>query len=333
MQKLKNKKTGLFLAIVVILLVTGIVIFVEKYSQSIKDSIEVVAKEKHEFYEPEYNSDFIKNVNVVEIQNPNIKNTYQFAFMSDLQASIIDENELDEQIRESLIQRNSMFYTDNDSSQVKNIFNEMVSYANNKNVNALLFSGDIIDSPSDSNFRFLKENLKNLKVPYLYALGNHDWSFAWDYHTQNAKKVQYPKFKDIVDDVQVTYLEYEDLIILAINDSENAISEEAVNKIKKILDKQKPTIVMLHVPIGTEYISAEALRIRNQLYTIGTGGVTPTESTQKALDMILSDKYQVFYVLAGHVHFSIQDNLNEKIVEYVTAPAFAGEFNVIKINN
>jgi DNA repair exonuclease SbcCD nuclease subunit len=253
--------------------------------------------------------------------------------MADLQASIIDANEEDEQIRESLIQRNSMFYSDNDSSQVKNIFNEIINYSNLKNANALLLGGDIIDSPSDSNLKFLKENLGNLKIPYLYALGNHDWSFAWDYHTENAKQIQYPKFAEIVDDVQVSYLEYEDLIILAINDSEDLIEEESVEKIKNVLDKQKPTIVMLHVPLSTEYISSEAIRIRNRVSAIGDGGITPTDSTKQALDMILSDEYQVFHVIAGHVHFEINDSLTEKITENVTAPAYEGAINVIKINN
>jgi DNA repair exonuclease SbcCD nuclease subunit len=226
-----------------------------------------------------------------------------------------------------------MFYADNDSSQVRNIFNEIINYSNNKNATALLLGGDIIDSPSDSNFRFLKENLNNLKIPYLYTLGNHDWSFGWDYHTQNAKNVQYPKFEEIMDDVQVSYLEYKDCIVLAINDSEDSISEESVEKIKNVLDKQKPTIVMLHVPISTEYISKEAIRIRNRVSAIGESGIKPTDVTKEAIDMILSDEYQVFYVISAHVHFAIQDSLNERIVETVTAPAYEGKINLININN
>jgi Icc-related predicted phosphoesterase len=325
----------LVLVIILLLFLALCIIFIKAEN---KNSVATVATLDenliiNEFYDPEYNENYIKNINVINLTNSNIKNSYQFVYMADLQASIIDENETDELIRTNLIQRNSMFYADNDSSQVRNIFNEIINYSNNKNATALLLGGDIIDSPSDSNFRFLKENLNNLKIPYLYALGNHDWSFGWDYHTQNAKNVQYPKFEEIMDDVQVSYLEYKDCIVLAINDSEDSISEESVEKIKNVLDKQKPTIVMLHVPISTEYISSEAIRIRNRISAIGEGGITPTESTQKALDMILSNEYQVFYVIAGHVHFAIEDNLNEKIVENVTAPAYEGVINVIKINN
>lgn len=214
------------------------------------------------------------------------------------------------------------------------IFNEIVEYTNNKNANALLLGGDIIDSPSNSNFDLLRKNLNDkLKVNYLYTLGNHDWSFSWDYHTKNAEEMYYPKFKEFMDDVNVSYLEYKDLIILAINDSKNQIEEEAVEKIKKILEKNKPTIVMLHVPISTKYLSEEVVRIRNRVSTIGENGIEPNNSTKDAIDLILSDKYKVFYVLSGHFHFAIQDNLNEKIVEIVSSPAYTGEINLIKINN
>jgi Icc-related predicted phosphoesterase len=285
------------------------------------------------FYEPEYNTDYITEVNNIELTNDEVKNKYQFVFVSDLQASIINENEPDEQIRNSLAERNTVFYLTNDNTKVENIFKEAINYTNNKNANALLLGGDIIDSPADSNFQFLRENLNNLKVPYLYALGNHDWSFAWDYHTKNAEEQQYPKFTEFMDDVQVSYLEYEDLIILAINDSKDQIDEEALSKIKMVLEKQKPTIVMMHVPIATEYIAEEAMRIRNRVSAIGEDGVKPNDTTQKAIDMILSDEYKVFHILAGHVHFDMNDSINERINENICSPAYAGEISVIKINN
>ena len=49
--------------------------------------------------------------------------------------------------------------------------------------------------------------------------------------------------------------------------------------------------------------------------------------------MILSKEYNVFYVLSGHVHFSIRDTLENGIPEEVSAPAYEGVINLIKINN
>ena len=284
------------------------------------------------FYEPEYNEEYIKNINTINLKNSEIKNKYQFVYISDLHLSVTNDNEKDEKIKQSLYDRNKNFYPDEDSTIAKNTFSEIVKYTNNKNADALLLDGDIIDAPADSSIEVLRENLNNLKVDYLYTLGNHDWSFAWDYHTENARNVQIPKFKEFINDTDVSYLEYEDLIVLAINSSTDQIEENSLDKIKKVLEKNKPTIVMMHVPISTPELAEASLKLRNRVSAVGEGGIEPTEATQKAIEMILSDKYKVFYVLAAHVHIHMEADLNERIHEYVTDAAYNGTINVVEIN-
>ena len=291
-------------------------------------------KKRKEYFNPDYNRELITNIKNIEIFNEDIKNKYQFTYISDLHLSIIDQTEKDEQIKKSLEERNISFAELNvNKISSEKIFPEIIKYSNNKNVDALLLGGDIIDSPSNSNLEFLRYNLKNYKKDYLYTLGNHDWSFAWDYHTDAAREKFYPKFSEFMDDVQVSYLEYEDLIIVAINNSDNQINEEATEKIKKILEKQKPTIVMMHVPLSTQYIADEAMKIRNRISVIGEHGIQPTETTQKAIDLILSEKYKVFHIISGHVHFYITDEINKRIIQDVSAPAYEGAINLIRINN
>ena len=287
------------------------------------------------YYSPQYNSNYITGINIINIVNKDIKNKYQFVFLSDLHASILDENEKDEQIKKFLIERRNLFASSNPNNcSVEEIFEEIINYTNNSKADALLLSGDIIDSPANSNINFLRQNLKNLKTKYLYTLGNHDWSFAWEYHTQETKETFRPKFNEFMDNLEVSYLEYKDLIILAIDDSTNQISESSLEKIKNILEKNKPTIVMLHVPINTEYIKEETLKIRNRVSSIGGSGIKIEESIQKAIDMILSEKYKVFYIISGHIHINLQDKIGAKnIPEVISAPAYEGKINLIKINN
>ena len=101
-----------------------------------------------------YNKELISDINVIEIQNSNIKNNYKFVFLSDLHASIINENEEDEIIRNSLVQRRELFINENRNKvSAEEIFPEIIKYTNNINANALLLGGDIIDSPAESNFK------------------------------------------------------------------------------------------------------------------------------------------------------------------------------------
>ena len=87
------------------------------------------------------------------------------------------------------------------------------------------------------------------------------------------------------------------------------------------------------LPISTQKIAEEGIRIRDRVSAIGDYGIEPNENSQEIMNLILSDEYDVFYILAGHTHFEIKDNLNERIVEEVSAPAFQGVVNVIKIDN
>ena len=308
-----------------ILIISAIFIIVMR-NYNISKKQQKISKEnqEHVFYEPEYNSEYIKNINTISLENDAIKNKYQFVYFSDLHISQVNENEPNEQIKSNLYERNKGFWGDEDSTLSRNTFKEIINYTNNKNANALLLNGDIVDSPADSSMAVLRENLNNLKVDYLYMLGNHDWSFLWDYHTENTKKEQLPKFKEFMDDTDVSYLEYEDLIILAINDSTDQIPESSLSKIKKVLEKKKPTIVMMHVPISTPSIATKSEEVRNRVSAVGNGGIEPTESTRMAIDMILSDEYKVFYVLGAHIHFHLEDNLNENVHEYITDTGFNG---------
>ena len=53
----------------------------------------------------------------------------------------------------------------------------------------------------------------------------------------------------------------------------------------------------------------------------------------KAFEMILSEKYKVFYILAGHVHIQMEADLNDRVHEFVTEASYFGNINVVKINN
>lgn len=322
----------ILLVIIILLILVFIYTEIKIYREN-KNPLEEVVESENSFHEIGYNPKYIKKIVNINITNDDIKNKYQFVYMSDLHLSVVNNEESDEQIKQDIYDRNKAFYGDENSTIAKNTLKEIIDYTNKRNVNALLLGGDIIDSPSDSSISFLRESLNNLKTDYLYTLGNHDWSFGWDYHTENARNTQIPKFEEFMEDTDVSYLEYEDLIILAINSSTAQIEEQSLDKIREVLEKKKPTIVMMHVPISTPKIAEMSKILRNnRVSAVGEGGIEPTEATQKAIDMILSDEYKVFYILGAHVHVCMEDDLTEKVHEYITEASFNGAINVINVN-
>ena len=119
-KKNQSKKIIILVIIVVLLVILGSIIFRKNVSDS-----ETVAKK--EYYDAEYNSEYI-NVNTIEIENLDINNEYQFVFIADLQASILDENEEDEQIRVSLENRRNHFLSLNANGTTPElIFSEIIN--------------------------------------------------------------------------------------------------------------------------------------------------------------------------------------------------------------
>ena len=284
-----------------------------------------------EFFDPEYDTNVIRNVYTFNLSNKDIKSKYQFVFLSDLHLSVMNDKEKNEDIKKHLEERHALFTWDDVTSEI--ILKEVVKYTNNKNANALLLGGDIVDSPAESNLNFLRDSLKELKTDYLYTFGNHDWTFLWDYQSEETEKKYVPKFKEFMDDTDVSYIEYKDLIVLAINDGKEKIEKDSLRKIKKVLDKKKPTIVMMHIPMATEKLIEENKDKRERMSLLGDGAVELDENTRDAFKLITSNKYKVFYILAGHVHVKMEDRINDRIYEIVTPPAYERNINLIKINN
>jgi len=308
-------------------------------------------KQENKYYndDVQYNSETISKIKEINIQKENIKNKYQFIAITDSHISIEDENESDLKIKETLTDRKNLYINSNifqKSSDV--IFSDVLEYAENRNVDSILMLGDIIDTPADSNLSFLKNELNELETSFLYTFGNHDWTYSWEYQTKETAQKYKPKIlelmkiaeskveknyvKDIYIDSEVSYIEYSDLVVLAVDDGTNQITETAIPKIEMALNKNKPTLVMMHIPVATDYITSQTMAKRGASYSIGEKGVKPHNSTKKALDIILNN-LNVFYIVSGHTHFEIEDVINERIPILVASPLYEGAITLIKINN
>lgn len=115
MERKLNKKRVILVALIFISAICGVsVYFIQKglqkpINQEAKVDNKNILKSSGVYYDPEYNSEYITNINEINIENKEIKNSYQFVYMADLQASIIDENEENEELKEALITRHNDF--------------------------------------------------------------------------------------------------------------------------------------------------------------------------------------------------------------------------------
>lgn len=287
--------------------------------------------------------DFAQKAIVVD----GLQKDYEVWFFADSHIIIQDGEDLDE-IQTYSAERKPIFTNEKgiDSSQILVQFVEM---ANEQKPDIVLFGGDILDSPSEANIAFLKSELEKLAIPYLFVMGNHDWTYPWEYMTEEGKAKYRPLLdnimygndypvqeenseKNLIPNVKsssyYSIAEFEDIVFLAVDDSSNQVAEEAVEGIEQAYASGKPIILIQHVPFSTEQLIAKAKENWANPVTIGMqvhGGIAPNAVSADLFSKVFDDESQIKAVLAGHVHFAYEEQISDSTVEIVTDAAFKGK--------
>ena len=215
----------------------------------------------------------------------------------------------------------------------------MFGYADEIGADMLLLTGDIIDFPSELNMSLMYDSIKALKTPTLFTLGNHDWCFADDYLTPSAAATYIPMFNKMTvgepaDDMFVRYVEYDEFMIVAVDNSADYVTASTVEKFLALCEKGKPIILMLHVPLHVDSLVADSTKVWGK--DLGMGGDTGVcawnEDVQRFYHAVAEDENSpVVAVFAGHVHFTHEDVLPNGITQYITNTAYTGDCRVITV--
>ena len=258
-----------------------------------------------------------------KIHIPQLKQDYEIWFLADSHIIVEDGGE-DEQTKAYAAERKPGFLHESGvSSDV--IFSQFIDRANEQKPDLILFGGDIIDFPSEVNVAFLKNELERLEVPYVMTYGNHDWTFPWEYMTEEGKAKYRPMLEEVMTD---NYLELNDLVVVTLDNSSNQLEPESLAVLEQAYEKNKPVILLQHVPLSTEELIAKAKENWANPVTLGMqvhGGIAPNDVSKKLWDMTYEDDSLIKAVLAGHVHFAYEEALSEDTVEIITDAAFKGK--------
>lgn len=216
-----------------------------------------------------------------------------------------------------------------------NQLKEWIKLCNKTRFDALLLGGDIIDFGDNSNIKFIRQNLKKLKIPYLYARGNHD-----GFNVLSKKRLQIRNTKELAKaflnkDLNCGYIDYGDFIVCHINDALNYVPEVALNEFKKVYKKKKPIILVCHVPLCTENnttLKKITKEIRGEERLIGPNlEFKMDNTTKKFYELVTKKDSNVWCVLAGHLHFHHEDKLTNRTYQYVNGCATFGEGYIIRV--
>ncbi|MBQ8231628.1 MAG: metallophosphoesterase [Lachnospiraceae bacterium] len=270
-----------------------------------------------------------KHIVKEEIFLPGLEEEYDLLFLTDTHVVVMSEEDTTRE-KASAGERKEQFQNE-EGVYSEQQFGDWMDYAKEMQPDAVLLGGDIIDSPSAGNVAFLEMELGKLQVPYLYTPGNHDWTYEWDYMTENAVEEYLPRLEQFMNDSPALQsLDVGELRIIAVDNSTNQVAEGILEEYEKLLQTEQKVIVMLHVPLITQSVLTQAKEVWESPVVLGGGnygGIYPNETSQKFLELTTAADSPVELVLAGHVHFYDKDYIDgeKKVLQIVGAAGYQGQ--------
>lgn len=281
------------------------------------------------------NTESTDNIAWEVIEIPGLIEEYEFLYITDAHLILLDGTETEE-IKQHALERMAGFTHDN-AFPIEEQFDMWLEEAGNEQVDALLLGGDTLDFPSEANINYLVERLTSLGFPYMYTPGNHDWTYPWEYMTEYSKENYLSSLEPYMQsNTAIQQMEFDEFIIVAVDNSTNQIAPEALETYKEILQKGKPVIVMLHVPLLTQSVLTKAKEVWSSGVVLGGGnygGIYPDEASTEFINLTTAEDSPVVAVLAGHVHFYDKDMINENIVQLVGDAGYKGQAMWIRVTS
>lgn len=206
---------------------------------------------------------------------------------------------------------------------------------------ALVFTGDIADSPSRANLELLASMLEGRR--YLYTFGNHDY-YTYDSDCGNADDREH--FLDdflrfLPCDPTMDSLQVGGVNLVALDDSLAQFSALQLEFLKAEAAKGSPILLFLHLPVYSPTFVPQAYEWWDSSMCVGTPadvlvahGETDPKMRAEAETLLMLDYIReeplIKAIFASHLHFSDEANVLGK-PQFVNKPCYLGSAREILI--
>ena len=206
---------------------------------------------------------------------------------------------------------------------------------------ALVMTGDIVDSPSPANLQVLAGMLEGRR--YLYTFGNHDY---YTYDSDSGKAEDRERFLDeflrfLPCDPTMDAMEVGGLNLITLDDSLAQFSELQLEFLKAEIAKGLPILLFLHLPVYSPTFVPQAYEWWESSMSVGTpqevldanGETDPKMPAQPAtlavLDLIREEPL-IKAIFASHLHFADEAEVLGK-PQFVSEPCYLNSVREIVI--
>ena len=210
----------------------------------------------------------------------------------------------------------------------------LFDYATEIGADGMFLTGDLIDFPSEKNIALLYNNVNRFSGQSIFCLGNHDWNYSDDYMTGNSATVNRPLFNDLTGgDPYISYVEYDEFLVVAIDNSSDAVTQETVDKFLALYEKNKPIILLLHVPFHVDTLESDVKSVWGRNITMGPGAMGSDWSSVIQLynAVCVAEDTPVVAVFSGHIHMNHEDVFPNGVPQYITSTGYTGDCRVVTV--
>lgn len=275
-----------------------------------------------------------ETTNEIVIEIEGLDKEYNYFLLNDTHLFIGDD-EINPEYNDLIVSRINEFSLDGYASSQN--FDKWVSGVG-KDYDGIILNADIIDQKSYANMAHVKNVLSKAKVPYMYLMSDHDLATEWTIVSDDYQA----KIDEINEEMgfgKAYYtFEEEGFIILGISYSWMSISESTLNDIKNIFAKNKPVIIISHVPydsVVSSEISDKSRELKGDrvlLWGIGNDNFYyPNEYMTEYLNMVMAENSPVVAVVGAHLHTDLSTMLTDRIPEYLTGTGYSGVRTDLKL--
>ncbi len=211
-------------------------------------------------------------------------------------------------------------------------------YAREVGADLILMTGDLMDFPSDANIARLGAFIENSPVPVLYVTGNHDWSYADDYHTPHAAEVHKPRIYGLSGTTAGTFVrETEHIIFVAVDNGLERIPADAPTVYAEAHARArasgKALILTMHIPFVVDTLVEDTTRVWGRDICIGTNACGANDETTMAFFFAVTESENLApdAVITGHLHFDHEDVYPNGVTQLITNIASGGHCRLIRL--
>lgn len=264
----------------------------------------------------------------VKLEIPGLKRAYTFIWISDLHLISEDISEISPEKREMIARRrDKRFANPRSGKNPVTLWRALPDMLNKSGADMIFLGGDICDYGSIENIKILKDGIKKLTVPTIFLREDHESTTR--HMISSDTDIQKKLNKEIDGHPAIHIKEFADLIIVGIDNSVFQLRPEVLAKFKEVYAKNKPVIVLMHVPIYPAV--NQDMKWITPRHNIWGARRRPHKPMAEFIKLVKTPNGPVKAVFSGHNHKSWEGLLAPGVKMNIFNPAFEGNIGVITV--